>query len=85
MSAYNYRTRGNPVIFILPPSAYRGQPVRVLRSKCAYAVNAVGVVTSHNTTSGTLCVQFADGRTVWTHTNNVTLISDTRPAHGAKP
>lgn len=74
MSAYNYRTRYNPVIFILPPSAYRGQRVKILRSKCAQAVNAVGTVTIHNTERGTLCVETDNGQAVWTHVNNVELM-----------
>ncbi len=74
MSAYNYRTRYNPVIFILPPSAYRGQRVKILRSKCAQAVNAVGTVTIHNTERGTLQVMLDDGQTIWTHVSNVEIV-----------
>ena len=63
-----------PRIFIVAPSAYFGQRVKILRSKCAQAVNAVGTVTIHNTERGTLCVETDNGQAVWTHVSNVELI-----------
>lgn len=74
MSAYNYRTRGNPVVFLMPPSAYRGKRVKILRSRNADAVNQTGTVTIHNTERGTLCVETDNGQVVWTHVSNVELI-----------
>ena len=76
MSAYNYRTRDNPVIFILPPSPYRGRRVKILRSRNAAAVHQTGTVTIHNTERGTLQVMLDDDTTVWTHVSNVELIDE---------
>lgn len=64
-----------PHVFIVQPSAYYGKQVRVLRSKFAWAVNAIGVVTVHNVEKGTLCVLFADGEEIWSHTANVEVIN----------
>ena len=65
-----------PRIFIVVPSAYFGQRVKILRSRNADARNQTGTVTIHNTERGTLQVMLDDGTEVWTHVNNVELIQN---------
>ena len=65
-----------PRIFIVVPSAYFGQRVKILRSRNADARNQTGTVTIHNTERGTLCVETDNGQEVWTHVNNVELIEN---------
>ena len=77
MSAYNYRTRGNPVVFVMPPSEYRGKFVKILRSKTTGAVGCIGRVTIHNSETNVLCVVTDDWREFWTHVNNVELQNET--------
>lgn len=59
----------------MPPSAYWGKTVRVLRSRDPRSVGQVGHVCSHNTATGVLRVMF-EMFDVWTHVNNVELIEN---------
>ena len=63
-----------PRVIFMPPSAYFGKDVKVLRSCNANARNQTGTVTIHNTERGTLCVETDNGQAVWTHVNNVEIL-----------
>ena len=79
MSAHNRRTRNNPVVFIHAPSAYYGKRVKILRSKQADKVGAVGQVVVHDSARGMLHIVFDDWSDLWTHVDNVALVTEQNP------